>query len=420
MQDLSFFLQDYITAQIGGNKLEIQAGVRSISQLAMDKAYEIQGKIYFDPRVNVQWSFPNITIGEHALQTSLAGGYGKTTKMPTLDYLYPNLKYTDITQLAYYDVNKPEENSRYNILTYIRDITNYDLKPARNTKWEVRGDVNYRGNRLSVTFFREEMLSGFRYSNYFTPYAYKDYDESSIESSSLQGPPALSDIPYQEKKKLMVYSFAENGSKLVKKGIEFQFNSQRIKALRTGITVNGAWFKSIYSNSRPMYERSSAVVDGQAVSDIYVGLYDWNDGKEINRFTSKILFDTQIPEWGLIFSTSVDCSWFVNHRTMTKNGIPVSYIDANDGLSHIYDEEAIQDIFLQQLILRQQEAQTIRQTIPIACYLNLKMTKKIGKWLDMAFFANRLFDYTPDYTQNGYIIRRNSDCYFGMELNFKL
>ena len=86
------------------------------------------------------------------------------------------------------------------------------------------------------------MTSGFRYTNIYAPYNYKDYDESAIISSELTGPPLLEKIPYTEKKKLDFYKHAENGSKLNKQGVEFQFSSQRIKPLRTAINISGAGF----------------------------------------------------------------------------------------------------------------------------------------------------------------------------------
>ncbi len=59
-------------------------------------------------------------------------------------------------------------------------------------------------------------------------------------------------------------------------------------------------------------------------------------------------------------------------------------------------------------------------TVPPALYLNLKATKQIGRWLKVAVFVNRLLDYLPDYKSNGLTIRRTSNPYFGMELNFTI
>lgn len=420
IQNLSFFLETNTVARMGRHKVELQAGVRSIMMVGLDSRYLLQGKPYFDPRVNVQWSFPAIGVAGHDLEISLAGGYGLTTKMPTLDYLYPDLWYNDIVQLNYYDANKPLENSRVNIMTYVRDITNYQLKPARNSKWEIRADISYNGNRLSVSYFRESLTSGFRYSSYYAPFAYRQYDHTAVDASVLQGPPALEDIPYVDTRRLDGYKQAANGSRLDKEGVEFQFSSQRIKLLRTAIVVNGAWFRSVYTNSLPMFETVSDVVNNVSVSDRYVGLYDWNNGRENEQFNTNFMLDTQIPEWGLIFSTSVQCMWYVSTRQMWRNGVPVSYLDVADGELHPYTDASAADAYLQFLVKTYNDESFNKQTIPLAVYVNLKATKTIGKWLRLSLFANRLLDYLPDYVSNGLVIRRNVSPYFGMELNFTL
>lgn len=420
LQNLSFFLETNIVARVDEHKVELQAGVRSIMMVGMDERYLLQGKPYFDPRFNLQWRFPAIGLAGRDLDISLSGGFGLTTKMPTLDYLYPDTWYNDIVQLNYYDVRNPLENSRVNIITYIKDITNYDLRPARNVKWELRTDFSYNGNRLSVSYFRENLTSGFRYASFYAPFAYREYDYTAIDADALQGPPSLDDIPYTDRQRLDGYKQPSNGSRLSKEGVEFQFSSQRIAPLRTAIVINGAWFRSTYTNSLPMFETVTDVVDNRPVSDTYVGLYDWNDGRINEQFNTNFMLDTQVPEWGLIFSTSVQCVWFVSTRQMWRNGVPVSYIDVADGALHPYTEQSAADPYLQFLIKTYNDDSFRRQTVPIALYVNLKVTKTIGRWLRLSLFANRLLDYLPDYTSNGLLVRRNVDPYFGMELNFSL
>lgn len=420
LQNLSFFLEDHITAKLGAHTLEALAGIRTHSLPRLDKAYFLHGKIYPDPRFNAQWIFPAVRIREHDLLFTLAGGIGWTTKMPTLNYLYPDKRYNDINQLAYYDDKNPVQNSRFTVLSYIQDQTNYDLEPARNKKWEVRTDISYNGNRLSVSYFHEIMTSGFRYSNRYAPYSYKDYDESRISGSGLTGPPSLENIPYTEKKKLDYYKRAENGSRLEKQGIEFQFMSRRIRPLRTAVHVSGAWFRSVYMNSQPMYVAVSDVVDEVTVQDNYIGLYRWNDGQINHRLSSNLMLDTQIPEWGFIFTSSLQCVWYAKRKLQWKDGTPVSYLDAEDGRLHPYTEEAANDAILRHLLIFYHEDLFREMKIPVALYVNFKATKKIGKHLRLSFFVNRLLDYTPDYSSNGFIIRRNEDPYFGMELNLAL
>lgn len=420
LQNLGFFVEDVLTAQWGGHRLELMGGVRSQTLVGIDARYVLNGRFYFDPRLNGLWSFPKMKIGMKYLQVAVGGGVGWTTKMPTLSYLFPDKYYNDIVQLGYYDPVKPAQNSRFNIRSYISDRTNYGLKPARNRKWELRFDLNYGENRLSVNYFRETMHSGFRYMSFYAPYSYKLYDASGISSSALLGPPSLDGLPFTEKTTLDGYARAANGSKLLKEGIEFQFRSQRIRPLRTVVHLNGAWFRSTYSNSMRMMRAVSDVVDGQPVSDLYMGIYNWDDGYVYQQFNTNLLLDTQVPEWGLVFSTSLQCMWFTSKQALYREGRPEAYLSASDGLEHLYTDVSAKDVYLKHLLVAISPGTFEKYTVPMAFFVNLKATKKIGKYLQLAFFANKLLDYTPDFTSSGQVVRRNVDPYFGMELNFSL
>ena len=100
---------------------------------------------------------------------NLTGGIGWHSMFPTIDLLYPELAYMDIVELNYYH-EKPEYRRMY-LQTYVVNPTNKDLKAARNLKWEVKGDIDWAGNRLTMTYFVEDMKSGFRSMSVYAPYA---------------------------------------------------------------------------------------------------------------------------------------------------------------------------------------------------------------------------------------------------------
>lgn len=416
---VSGYAEENLRANIGANSLEVQAGVRIQALAGLDRRFTLSGKPYLDPRVNGIWHFP--AFGEdHPVNILLAGGFGVTTKMPTIDYLFPQVHYNDLIQLNYYDVADPLGCSRVNLRTYIADPTNYDLKAARNNKWEVRLGMDIGLNRLSVTYFNERMRSGYRYSGVYSAYSMRRYDASVITPGSLTAPPALQDLPYEDLSILDGYRKVTNGSRIDKQGIEFQINTARWSTVGTALIINGAWFRSRYSNSQMLYTPVSDVVGSTAVSDRYVGLYDTDDGRVNEQFNTNFMFDTQIPRWGLIFSTSLQCMWYVKTRRLRDNGTPSAYISADDGLIHPFTEEDRDDLMRQYLIRHFNETAYAPQTVPPAVYLNLKTTKKIGRHLKISAFVNRIVDYLPDYKSNGLTIRRTSNAYFGMEANLTI
>lgn len=420
LQVLSFYAENKMSLLIGSNKPELQLGIRSIALPSLSKEYYLSGRTYLDPRINAVWNFPSFLVKGLPMRFLIAGGYGLTTKMPTVDYLYPQLHYNDIIQLNYYDVNRPDELSRINVRTYIEDATNYQLRPARNHKWEIRLGAEWGRNSFSVTYFREKMNDGFRYSTVYTPYHYRSYDASAINPGTLTEAPDISTLPYTDKVILDGLRRVTNGSRIDKQGVEFQLSTARWKAIGTALTITGAWLHTTYTNSQMLYSPVNDVVGSQPVSDLYVGIYNTNDGRVNDQINTNFMFDTQIPRWGLVFSTSIQCMWHVKSTRLRENGMPTSYISALDGQIHPYDNAAQHDLLLQYLVKNYNDAAYRTVTIPTALYVNLKATKKIGKWLKLSAFVNRILDYLPDYDSNGVTIRRYADAYFGMEATLTL
>ena len=375
----------------------------------------MSGKVYADPRVNLNWRLPYFTVAGSPLRFALSSGWGLTTKNPTLNYLYPDNYYSDFVELAYYDTKNPERDSRFVVMSYKQDPTNYAIKPARNRKWEVRLDIDWKENSLSVDYFYEQMTSGFRYSRIYGDYLYKKYDAAQMAAGT-----DWHTLPFKAMHVLDGYQQASNGSKMVKQGIELQFTSARIRALRTRFNINGAWFHTTYTNSQPMFDPVSTVIDNRPVSESYVGLYDWNEGRVNDRLNTNFTLDTQVPEWGFIFTTSVQCMWLIKTKRQEKNGYPIAYISAADGKLHPYTPESEQDVFLKQLVQTYKNDMFRPFTVPMSMIINLKATKRIGRYMRLSFFANKILDYLPDYKSNGKVIRRNSLPYFGVEANLTI
>jgi len=415
LQNLSLFLEDTFLAKLGGSQLEGMFGVRFNTIPGLDSQFDMAGKIYADPRFNVNWRLPYVTMAGKPLKIAFNAGWGVTTKNPTLNYLYPNKYYSNFVELAYYDANNPETDSRFVVQSYIQDPTNYHITPARNHKWEIRLDLDWNDHSFSIDYFRENMTSGFRYSRIYGVYTYNRYDTSEMGAGV-----DWRTLSYDVKQVLDGYQQASNGSRLVKQGIELQYTSARIRPLRTRINVSGAWFHTSYTNSLPMFDAVSSVIDNQAVSEMYVGLYDWNDGRVNDRLNTNVTFDTQIPEWGFIFTTSFQFMWLIRTERQWLDGYPIGYISYEDGEVHAYTTESANNIYLQQLIQTYNDAAFEPFTVPMSMVVNLKATKKIGKFMKLSFFANKLLDYLPDYESNGNIIRRNASPYFGVEANITL
>lgn len=409
LQPFAFYAEEVLHLPVQSHKLSLTAGVRLQSLLGLDSQYEMKGKVYPDLRLDLQWRLPAF----NGWNITFSGGLGWISRMPTISQLYPDLKYVDLIQLNYYHTNP--DYRRINMMTYKWDNTNYQLEPARNRKWEVRADIGYKGNRLSVTYFRERMNNGFGDLTYYKSLAYKLYDPSSIDGSTLTAPPELSELAYTDEYNLDVYSTVGNVMKMEKEGVEFQFSSKRIELLKTRVTVYGAWIKNIYSSDVPKYKASSILLDNKQLE--YVGLYEGEEGTESQAFNTNFMFDTYLQRLGLTFSTSLQCTWYTNRRNLWNDGMPVSYIDQS-GETYSFRAEDAENIQLQHLVEKYSATYFERTTVPFYMDVNLKASKRIGKYLNLSFYVNRILGIYPDYTLRGVLQRRTPESpYFGMEMN---
>lgn len=412
----SLYAEESIKATIAGNTLELVAGVRGSELLNLSRDYSLRHHMYLDPRVNMGWTFPQFKVGNDVGFIRIAGGLGEHTKMPTIEHLYPEPNYIDLVQFNYYHPN--DAYKRINIMTYVVDPTNYDLHAARNFKWEVSTDINIAGNRLSVTYFHENMTNGFRSVAQYAPYDYKLYDTSVIDGSSLTGQPSMEDVPFEMTRELVAYHRYSNGSQTLKKGVEYTFSSRRIERIHTRLTINGAWFKTVHRNSVSLMERPSQVIGNKQIQ--YVGIYKDTEGYTDEMVNTNFTLDTDIPRLKLGFSLSAQCLWFTSNQRLPISNYPSQYMD-NDGILHDWTPELAQDTFLRYLVRNNTESMYDLFKVPFSMNVNFKVTKKFfNDHLSIAMFCNKIWDYTPSYERDGVTIRRHVTPYFGLEMNIKL
>lgn len=396
---LSIYAEEKATLPLGGCQLELMAGLRAQNMFNLPVDYAMHGQWYLDPRVNIAFSLPRFTLFGKPSFVRFSGGTGQHTKMPTIDQLFPDPAYIDLLQFKYYNVDP--SLCRINYRTYIIPGTNAVLEPARNLKWEVTGDLNVGGNRLTVTYFHENMTSGFRNQTTFEAYEYKKYAE---------------DLSFEQLNELCAYTHYENGSQTKKEGVELTFASKRIPRLYTRLTITGAWFRTTYRNSQLIMERPSVVVGSGRLP--YVGLYRDQEAIVNEMANTNLMFDTDVPKLKLGFSISAQCQWFSSSQHDALSSEPDAYMDAQ-GQIHEWTAACAQDAYLKWLV--RTSTNYTKSTVPFAMNLNLKITKKLlDDRLKLALFCNRIWDYSPDYESYGKTIRRHTKPYFGLEMNVKI
>lgn len=410
---LSLFIEDEMTLPVGAHYFTLMGGVVAQQLLGLDRSYKMGGKWYADLRLNARWSFAPITIKDRPLTIQLLAGVGSLSMFPSMEQLYPETIYDDFVELNYYHSN-PDYRLVY-MRSYIYHPDSKALVPAKNTKLEVRADLDYAGYTASFTYFQERMANGFRKDAELKIADFRYYDPQSVPHQTLTAKPSIKDFKYTDAREFRLLGCDTNGSETQKMGLEWMISTPRYPLLNMRVTFSGAWFRTIYRNSLPQYERPKAMIGGKNIP--YIGRYNDNEILVRELLNSDLRLDTYIPQIRLGLSLSFQANWYSSSQKMPLSIHPDTYISLADGVAHDYTEEDKSNTYLQWLQRTYNESSFERYVVPFMMITNLKATKSLfHNKLRVALFVNKLFDYSPDIERNGYVIRRNQYPYFGMEL----
>jgi len=417
--NLAVFAEDRFFIPLGKFLFENSVGLRAFTLTNLPREHQLNNQIAIDPRWNGRLHLPKIGTGTDALKSSISVGFGQQSLAPNISQLSPNVEYRDIVELSYYH-NNPDYRLAW-VNTNRIDPTNLNLSIAKNKKWEISSFLELNGNTLSLTYFNEQMTSGFRQETKFDALEFRKYTVSSVDPNTLTSKPSISDFKYTDEKEFRVYSQNANGSIVDKRGLEYQFSSQRIKGINTRFTLNGAWFRQELKDAQSLARMISQLIVTNGKVRQYVGIYDDLDGSLQEMFNTNIMADSYLPKLGLKLSISIQNIWFSSRQQLPRNSLPTGYYTIDNQL-HPYLPSDVNDVNLRHLDQKLDDVLFLRYTEPINLQANFKATKSIKDKIMIAMFVNQLFIYRPDYTQYGfrYYRQNNHVPYFGMELNIKI
>ena len=415
LQKMTIFAEDNFSVNFGKAKLGITAGLRGTTLNNLSPLSTMYKKFYVEPRLNINFQLPEFQFFGSDFELGLKAGMGDQLKFPSTMQLYPEQSYYDIPELNYYSTAN-EENRLIYLYTKIKDRTNNELTPARNRKFETGFDINYRGISLNLTIFKENENNGFEQQSFYFPQSYNLYNTNSFTGT---GKPTVNDFTYVPKKMFLAYSYTTNASKVIKKGVEYQVSTKKIKALNTEFVINGAWFQTQYDISQPRYKYTSIVVGGDYYP--YVGVFNaGSDSKIQEQFNTTLFLNTHFSKQRLLFSTSIQTVWYTSYQMLEYSGFPDSYINLNGEVLPFTNAEK-QNPEFRSLIETFSNAYFDEERTAISIGVNLKVTKEIGNNLKLSFFVNRLLDYNPRYTSRfGITTQRYVTPFMGAEIQLKL
>ena len=400
------FAEENFVWNIGERELKMQAGVR------FDHA-SVVGSV-LSPRFNASFDLIPRTL-------TLSGGYGITSKMPTLLYLYPEkayFEYVNINELANESI--PENERLFMTTTKVYDTSNENLKVAKNHKAEIGLRLNIGKVSASVTAFQERLKNGYSLDNTFSSFhtfMYKEYTRN--ENGDLV---LASNLPV-----LNSYYTPTNNMNVNTQGIEFDVNVGRIDAIRTSFQLNGAWMRTqSWNNGYDFYDNSGT----SASSRTPVAIYEAGAVKSYRQQLATTLRATHnIPEIGFVVTLTTQAIWNQsNWKTFGNDTIPVGYISLDNEVTMFPEgkytsTEQLKADGYDYMLQNPNHSHAIKETYtPYFCF-NLNVTKEISDMFRVSFFANNMFRSYPRVESKrnpGTYISLNNRFFFGLELSCTL
>ena len=406
IHQLGAFVEENFVWNIGEREWKMQAGVR------FDHA-SVVGSV-LSPRFNASFDLIPRTL-------TLSGGYGITSKMPTLLYLYPEkayFEYVNINELANGSI--PENERLFMTTTKVYDTSNENLKVAKNHKAEIGLRLNIGKVSASVTAFQERLKNGYSLDNTFSSFnsfSYKEYTRN--ENGDLV---LASNLPV-----LNSYYTPTNNMNVNTQGIEFDVNVGRIDAIRTSFQLNGAWMRTqSWNNGYDFYDNSGT----SASSRTPVAIYEAGAVKSYRQQLATTLRATHnIPEIGFVVTLTTQAIWNQsNWKTFGNDTIPVGYISLENEVTMFpkgkyTSTEQLKADGYDYMLQNPNHSHAIKETYsPYFCF-NLNVTKEISDMFRVSFFANNMFRSYPRVESKrnpGTYISLNNRFFFGLELSCTL
>ena len=209
-------------------------------------------------------------------------------------------------------------------------------------------------------------------------------------------------------------------------GIEAEIDFGRIDAIRTSFSLNGAWTRhKSWTNNYTFWNRTTGT---DYATYPHMGVFEpGNDVSHHESIITNLRITHNIPKIGFIVTLTANVIWKDNlWHTYGNDSIPVKYISKYDGQMYDLDPSKLggADPEFNGLdrynYLNERRHLRERNRPPLLC-MNINLTKEIGQYLRVSFFANNMFRSMPYFKSNvdiGTRVRRNRDkFFFGVELS---
>jgi outer membrane receptor protein involved in Fe transport len=431
MNHIGLFAEESFNVKFWNRDLDITAGLR------YDKVWGMK-KGGLAPRINASLELiPEVL--------SIRGGYGEQFKSPTLGLLYPDKAYFDILNFNNEDTSPSEDQVFQVITTRIFDTKNPNLELARVSKYELGLDLYLGKTRLALTGYYDKSYNGYGFGQTRDSHSVIDYvrytDQESEYPENTAEIPAISLL--DNNKYLAQWTTPVNNGAYEQKGIEAELDFGRIDAIRTSFLLTGAYnYRESWNSGETFFSRRE---ETDPAKYPHVGIFPAKTYSSVSQSMSTNLTVTHnIPRIGFVITLSTNVQW-IDHPTYIRrhgnDSIPAFYISRLDGNIRPTDPSLMETDEFYQIFRNRVESQESqgkrdpryfekpRNYRPWVTF-NINVTKEIGDYLRVSFFANNMFRHYPVRMDERFyeyeMLNKSTESdawdsyYFGLTLSAKL
>lgn len=430
MHNVAAYIEEDYTFPIGKTSLQISAGLRLENLFVKDTDYKNVSSL--SPRFNAKWKISD--------NLSIRGGWGVSEKLPSFYILYPVQKYRDIQTFGF----SHGDSSSYVYYTQpYKMLFNENLKWQKNYNAEFGIEAYFLLTSVSLVGFFNKTKNPYTYQNIYTPFSYNimsvpsgytvpDNPEIRVDSQTgqvyMRGSNEEFWTPMATKvtdKTFFESQMPGNGDDIYRTGAELIVDFPEIAPIRTKfrLDANYAYTHYIDNTLNWTYRTGWSHTSLSNRSYQYVGIYanggesGTYNGKESHSLNANLTAITHIPEARIVITCRLEMSLLSRFRNLSRyqgkeyaynvnaDGVesiggsiydsnnytairPVKYMDENGDVHDFTDKEASDPAFAN-LIIKSGNAYTFSQD-GYGAYLsaNLSVTKEIGDYVSLSFFAN--------------------------------
>ena len=463
VHNLSLFTDSRLGLQMKYTSLEFLVGLR-FNYILPNERFELNTTHSLNPQTSVSWTVVDRRGARTLRYLNFRGGWGILSQMPTMAFLFPEPIFLDEI-LFRHDAT---ETSVWHT-TRLEPRVDPNLRMPRNVKWEFGTDFQVRNVRGEITFFNEHMTNGLQFLSEYNPMGFDrwflpngnpiSFDNSEEFRFELvnqelwqvfeDGRREMVD-PQSQDTTFFGRSGARSGITTRKWGIEYSLSLGTIDALRTSITIDGAYLRINRTNDAIRQVPVSSWQNRNTlpfVISYFDGNANMNAGTVHERLNTNFRLITHIPRIGIVTTLTFQAIWmertqFVNNRayffeinngdTIRRTDVwnnttetvyvnPIKIRDIHGNVQYFTEYHERSDWYSR---LRQTSNATghfVRQRWSPYGMINLRVTKEINRNASISFFANNLLDLEGRSRNSltGNPMARNTTLQFGAEVRLR-